>query len=179
MKKFFMMACAVCLAMSANAKNVTDGIESTNAEVSAQTEANARLNVGTLEYNEVEGGFGLGMNLSIKHIVFDFAMTYGDTGGYETKGWSVGLGGAYRHWLNKTFYIEGQGGLAFYNSKTEHKGQKVSSGSDFGVFLTPRIGAKIGKNWGFTAGYRWDFPDFKFDNIGDRGHFTVGFSWII
>ncbi len=179
-----MMACAACLAMSVNAQKVmTDDIEGTNAAVSAQAEADALPKVvGSFEYHEEEGGMGLGYSIAYNYVVLNFTTKFGEVAGYDTSSWDIGLGGVYRHWFNKSFFIEGQGGLAYYNSKLEYGGKEVASGSDFGIFLAPRVGLNVVKLWGvtfgLTAGYRWDFPEFKFDNIGDRGHFTVGFTFI-
>ncbi len=178
MKKFFMLACAVCLAMNLSAQTMNLGTN--NATPSAQTEEDAQPKGGaSLEFHEYEGGFGGGVNFIIDNLLMDFNIRSGEVAGYDTGLWSAGLGGNYRHWVSKSFFIEGQGGLAYYNTETKLKGKKVAGLNKFGLFVTPRAGFKIGKTWGITAGFRFDFIDFKFDNISDRGHFTVGVSYIM
>ncbi len=178
MKKFFMIACAVCLAMNLSAQTMNLGTN--NATPSVQTEEDAQPKGGaSVEYHEYDGGFGGGINFIFDHIVLDFNIRNGEVAGYDNELWCVGAGGNYRHWISKSFFIEGQGGLAYYHRETTFKEKTVASINKLGLYATPRAGLKIGKTWGITVGYRFDFIDFKFDNISDRGHFTVGFSWIM
>ncbi len=179
MKKVFLVVCALCLALNASAQEISAGAEETNATATQAPEEKPSKGAGTLEYRQVDGGFGVGMNLTNYGFVFDLSYLSGGTDGVDMISYNVGFGGNYRVWLGKTAYLDLQAGLAFYSSSLKIEGAKSStSDTSLGLFATPRLGVKLGENVAITAGYRWDFPEFKFEDLGDKGQFTIGLTYV-
>ena len=54
-----------------------------------------------------------------------------------------------------------------------------TSDGNFGLFVTPRVGLVLGKSIALTAGYEWNFLDFKFDKEHRSDYFTVGLSIVM
>ncbi len=181
MKRVLLLTGAIFFALSASANKlvIMEDEETSKPEATKVEEKKLPKGGASAEFHQVDGGFGMGLNMIFGHIVVDGGMTFGESDGIDSEGWFVGAGGNYRCWLGKMFFIEGMGGVAYYHSKQESDGKELSSGGEFGAFLSPRVGLKFGKTWGITGGYRWDFPEFKFDNFGDRGHFTVAVNFFM
>ena len=137
------------------------------------------------EYQGIDGGFGMGFNLIYNHVMVGFSWLWGDTNDTVTKndGWRVSLGYNYRYWLGKAVFIEGTAGFEYCHVSTEYKTQSTSgtrnsiplaqqlsgsnrpkteirkdSNGDFGLFLYPRVGVKLGKVSGTDWGYICRLP---------------------
>lgn len=194
MKKGTILSLALCVMVLANVhaqqtaglfSQVLGAEKDTVKTVAAQIDGYEELSGWGLEYQAVDGGFGLGMNLIINHFVLTGSLQSLETNKYVTtnENWSIGVGYNYRNWLGKTFYIEGTAGVEYIHSTVEVKsGSETAedSNGEFGLFINPRIGMKLFKyfdNWiSLTAGYRWDFIKFKFDEDYINDYFTVGLS---
>ena len=186
MEKIITIVCALFLTLgSVNAQKVIkDNIDGSaaNSENLAKVNEGLDLNSGFgIEYQGIEDGFGMGMNLVINHFVLSGSMYSLDTNGYiETnEGWKLGAGYNHRHWFNKSIYIEGTVGVQYWNHKMEIDGEEDSNG-EFGLFVTPRVGLKLFKiwdtDWAINAGYRWDFNKFKFSKDYTSDYFTIGLT---
>ncbi len=203
MKKLFLAVCALCLALSVQAqKVVTDNIHGTKADVvEKKRQDNIKGKVkpsgAGIEYVALKEGFGLNYNAVVKHVLVDFSFGFGKTespiiGNFS---YNIGLGGNYRHWIGNVFYVEGRAGVAYYHSKIEMTEKtylrtdttpsgmridkydystKVLKNGDFGLFVSPRIGVKLFNGLAISAGYRWNFLDFKFKEGYISDYFSVG-----
>lgn len=154
-----------------------------------------------VDYLFIEKGGGIGMNLIFKNVILGATYRWGDKpeGVTENSAWGAYIGGHYRHWISKSFYVEGNAGLQYLHGTFEHRvetgtedrysptlghytvtthgTEKVSNG-EFGLFLTPKIGYSFGK-WSIAAGYRWDFNEFKFSKDYTNDYFTLGVSLLM
>lgn len=155
-------------------------------------------------YLFVEDGWGLGIDLTAGHFNLGFNYAKGDETDYlkNNNSWSLSAGYNGRYWLSESFYIEARGGLQYtrgsyeivtgtkeivktigYGSNkktyttTVNVWEEESSGN-WGLYLNPRIGLALGKSAAITAGYEWNFNDFKFDKEHTSDYFTVGLSFL-
>lgn len=190
MKKIVFFAFALFFAITVNAQKVlTDDVDST-ATVTTSTahghdeEVNYLNGGGGLDYMAVEDGFGLGLNFVLGHVLVDFSAVSQGNDYYDADIYTIGVGGQYRYWFNKTLFIEGRAGIHYRHGTVKWKveDEKESKGK-FGMFITPRIGLKLFKVGGdylaLVAGYRWDFNEFKFNKENTADYFTVGLSWVM
>ncbi len=206
MKKYLLSALAVLvMGLSANAQTViSNDYGSTTTEKSA---GNQTSHVDEIEYRYsgmdysyvgMEDAWGIKMNFLIKGFLAGYKFIFGKTDNYLTTNdvWTIDLGYNYRHWLSKSFYIEGRAGLQYIHTNLEYKTttragyytkysnmyQKKSSSSEkisegnVGLFLAPRIGLALGNSFAISAGYEWNFLEFNFDKAHTLDYFTVGIS---
>lgn len=155
-------------------------------------------------YLFVEDGWGLGLDLVANHFNLGFNYAKGDETDYlkNNSSWSLSMGYNGRYWLAESFYIEARGGVQYGSSSYEMvTGTKQvtktigygsnkktytttvnvweeESDSSFGLYLNPRIGLAFGKSVAVTAGYEWNFNDFKFDKEHTSDYFTLGLSFL-
>lgn len=194
-RKIMAAVCALCLSQGGWAQE-----ENVTKTAPAESE-NGIGNVWSVDYLGLDGGSGLGLNLSVGHVVLTGGLTFGDKpeGITENEGWNIGLGYGYRYWLGKSLFVEGQVGAAYYHGTIKYRYVSDTQGhygvsgryyttntyateketsSEFGAFLTPRVGLKLFKfkdqKIGLVAGYRWDFVKFKFDKEHTADYFTIG-----
>jgi len=119
--------------------------------------------------------------------------------------WYLGLGYNYRTYLNPILYVDLQaaavysGGSYEYVSGTETQTHTMISGTTWttekniwskesnsyiNCLIHPRIGLKLFSfklygdktDFNLTAGYQWDFREFKFDKSHKQDYFTIGIS---
>lgn len=190
MKKIVFSAFALLFAVTMNAQKVlTDDVDNTaTTQMSTAHGNNEEVNYlnsgGGVDYLVIEDGFGLGLNMAFKHLLID--LTYASQGdnNYDLSAYTIGIGGQYRYWFNKSLYIEGRAGVQFRHASVELKDYDEKASSDkFGLFITPRIGLKLfkigGNDLSLVAGYRWDFNEFKFKKDYISDYFTIGLAWVM
>lgn len=183
MKKLIMMVVIAFTTLSMNAQKVmVDNVNASTTKSENLTETIESDDVHSLigyglEYQAVEDGFGIGIDFSIMHFIISFSMYNLDTNDLidKNEGWKLGIGYHHRYWFNKYIYLEGSAGVQYWEHKMEMGGDENSNG-EFGLFLTPKLGLKLFKYCGITAGYRWDFNKFKFSKDYTADYFTVGLS---
>lgn len=183
----FIVCLLACVAINAQEVTSTPKVDE-NDELKAN-----KVSEGQIFYaGKFESAANLGLNFRFSYYEFG--------GGIQVAGpgnaWNVNLGGAYRYYFNKNIFVEGAGGLFYshasyesrvatgtytqkvgtigYREFTQYETVKYSS-SGIGLYITPRVGLTFGKGWGVYAGYQLDFLKFKFDHIGDRGYWKLGF----
>lgn len=193
MRKLILLIGVFCLAMETYSQSDVNNTEPVKEKkYSYGTKAageSVKLNSGIgFDYMAINSG-GFGFNLIVDNFLINFKTIMGDTDSYVTKNesWGIGLGGNRRYWLTKFFFVEGQAGVEYVHTSLEYKVDKnkttKDSNGDLGLFVTPRIGIKLGKflgsQIGIVAGYRCDFAKFKFNKEYTSDYFTVGFSCII
>lgn len=154
-----------------------------------------------LEYQGIEKGFGIGLNIFIKNVYLSVAtLSFDDIEKSirNRSGWNVSAGYDYRYYLAKIFYIEGRAGIGYEHVSAEYAAGEKSTerhsisgtytststewkkegNGEFFLTVNPRVGVKVCKIWGsdfnIIAGYRWDFVKFKFDKDNTIDYFTVG-----
>ncbi|MCC8114135.1 MAG: hypothetical protein LIP03_09125 [Bacteroidales bacterium] len=193
MKKFFtfILALAGLMALAPSAYADDDSMEDY-----------AKLS-GVYLYGKIptEGsGWGLGLAIEGKYFMIEGNMNNGKTSGdiKKNESWSVGLGLHHRWWIGgDIFYIEGSLGPQYVHSTLEYRVETGSSshttpsgvtvtkhtydtkddgGSDFGWFITPRIGVRLYKDWCLTAGFRMESSKFKFSKDYRAEWVTVGLT---
>lgn len=198
MKKNFLskagMALGIALcALTANAQETTT--DGTNAN-------NGKADAFSIDYMGIDGGFGINMDMTFGYLDINGGWISGKTNDYikDNSGWQICVGGNYRYWLGKSFFIEGKAGVGYYHSSVEMRlpsGTKTTtilgkshtsttyttekeSNGEFGLYVSPRAGLHVGKiagcDWSIVAGYRWDFIKFKFDKDYTNDYFTIGIS---
>ncbi len=157
-------------------------------------------------YLAIEDGWGLGANFMYKNFTLGLKF-YGmdDAAGFSENYYQLGVNIGYnlRYWLGKSFYVEARGGVQYLHysyeflaseeyvenvigygdnkkvyTTTVQKWDETSDGN-FGLFVTPRLGLVLGKSIALTAGYEWNFLDFKFDKEHRSDYFTVGLSIVM
>lgn len=190
MRKLILLIGVFCLAMEtysqSDVNNTEPVTETKSSHGTKEAGESVKLDSGIgFDYMAIEntsGGFGI--NLIFDGFLLNFKTVKGDTDSYVTKNksWGVGIGGNRRCWLSKYFFVEGQFGVEYVHSSLKYKVDKnkttKDSNGDLGLFVTPRIGIKLGKGLGIVAGYRCDFAKFKFNKENTSDYFTVGISWI-
>lgn len=139
----------------------------------------------TVEYQGIDGGWGIGVelfNFSIgdgNRVLMGLGYQFGETNDYITDNYQyiATLGYDYRYYFNEKFFIDGQAGL-FYKSSTVKAEDEDMSDDCFGFYIAPKIGLNLcklwGKNLGIQAGYRWDFNKFKTSKEYKNDYFTIG-----
>lgn len=206
MKKYLLSTLAVLvMGLSANAQTViSNDYRSTTTEKSVSNQAiqidekEYRYSGTDFSYVGVENAWGMKMNFIIRGFLAGYKFIFGKTNDYITTNdvWTIDLGYNYRHWLSKSFYIEGRAGLQYIHTNLEYETatragfytkysnmyQKKSSSSEkisegnIGLFLAPRIGLALGESFAISAGYEWNFLEFNFDKAHTLDYFTVGIS---
>lgn len=189
MKKIVFFAFALFFAVTVNAqKVVTDDVDNTATTTTSTAhgndeEVNYMNSGGGLDYMAVDDGFGLGINYVFGHVLVDLSYVSQGNDYYDSSCYTIGVGGQYRYWFNKTLFIEGRAGIHYRYGTFEFKleDEKTSDGK-FGMFITPRIGLRLfkvgGNDLSLVAGYRWDFNEFKFNKENTADYFTVGLAWV-
>jgi hypothetical protein len=133
------------------------------------------------QYHGVEHGWGLSLDYVFKYFVLGFNYNWGETNDYikTNNGMEYYVGGNYRYHIVKQFYVEGRMLAGWYNWNTKIKTGKSSSDevntNKAFIGINPRIGLDF-DGWGISAGYRWDYVDFKFDKDHKFDRFTIGIS---
>ena len=109
--------------------------------------------------HKMHGG-SVGIEGIVKHFLFgiEYLWYKSDYGAIQ-----VPVGGNYRYFPSKQFYIEGRALVGY--------GRVVIGGyeKNYGYMgLSPRIGILLGKSWGINAGYECDFNFKNFSNPSHR-----------
>lgn len=188
MKKFFLLSVLCLMTFSANAQMAV----SDSSAISY-----GKTNIGWLEYQAKDKGFGLGMNFIVGYfsIGADFySMDDVKNTMRNATGWKVRMGGNYHLKYKRLSFDAGIGILYNHFSyeypsgshEVEHSSIALGdytttvndwskdSNGDFGLYVNPRVNIEVYKSFGITASYRWDFNKFKFDEISTDDFFTVG-----
>ncbi len=150
-----------------------------------------------VDYQFLEGGYGLGFGLALNHFLINGSLKNGETKTPVTKnsGWDIGVGAHYRFWLKNVLFIDADLGVRYakwtteYTTKENTGGHTTPSGvyipeyeydktsnssGNFGLFIAPKIGINIYNGFSLTASYRWDFSEFKFDSDHTGDYFNLG-----
>lgn len=210
LKRVALLATGLGLSLGINAQNnllgstgaITNKTDTTG--ISAPQQPKEQLNSFIAEYVGIDGGWGYGMSIRLKHVMVGYDFLFGETNSTvtENNAWNISAGGNYRHWLGKRFFMEGTAGLGYFHNTLEYK---VASGTEtyyifgkpysrtkytseknkngeIGLFINPRIGIKLfnftkaGLSCALTVSYRWNFLKFKFKKEYTQDYFTVGLS---
>ena len=192
------MACVMCLSLS----GVYAQVQTNNVKVQVtDTKQNSGFD---FSYLAVDDGWGLGGDLLMGHFALGFKYIGGEENDYmkSNTSWILSAGYNHRFWLGEFFYIDARAGLQYMKSSYEmYAGTKTitntigygsnrkeysytvevweDGGDDgFGLYFTPRVGLALGKSFAISAGYEWNFADFKFDKEHRIDYFTIGMSLI-
>lgn len=186
MKKLFFLVMALFAFTTSNAQKIVtddvDGVDTVKVSTNHGTDEEVNyLNSGAgFDYLFIENGYGLGYNMVFKHLLIDLEYRSADNDYFDSSSWSVGLGGQYRYWFCKWLYIEGRLGVQYLHTSVKVKStdDKASDGS-LGLFITPRLGVKLFKNYTLVAGYRWDIDEFKFKKDYTADYFSIGLNIVM
>ncbi len=151
-------------------------------------------------YLTIDDGWGLGVGFMYKNFTLGLKFyDMDDVNSFAENYYQLGANIGYnlRYWLGESFYIEARAGVQYLhtsfesllgettttvgygNNEKTYTGLEVwdeVSDGNFGLFVTPRVGLVLGKSISLTAGYEWNFLDFKFDKEHQSDYFTVGLS---
>ena len=125
MKKLCFLISALFVFTGGNAqKIVTDDVSGVKPVESSTNhgpdEKVNYLNSGTgLDYLFIEDGYGLAFNMAFKYVLVDLAYRSAGNDYFDSTAWSIGLGGQYRYWFSKWFYIEGRVGLQLLSQRLQ------------------------------------------------------------
>ena len=208
MKRIILLACTLCFAFTgtsaqdlgenSNKKELKEELKESNGSQVLEEKRNSGFEAS---YMALDGGFGIHYGFIFDGIALGGKFISGDENDYlrSNTGWGINLGYNWRHWLGKSFYIEARAGIQYLHQSYEYvagtktttkvilgkthtftsKVWKKESDGKLGLFLTPRIGLALGESFAITAGYEWDFAEFKFDKGHTNDYFTIGLSVIV
>lgn len=134
-----------------------------------------------VQYHAIENGWGIGLNYVISGFVLGFDYLFGKKNDYirNNGGMEFYIGGNYRYRIIENFYVEGRVLAGYYYWKTEYNSKtnlENDSANKLYLGLSPRIGLQFG-SWAISAGYRWDYIDFKFDKDHCLDRFNIGLTF--
>lgn len=184
MKKFFILAMmALAVGMSANGQTVITNdygspITGTDVQKSGSDELEQSQGGFDVQYNAIENGWGIGIDYVVSNVLFGYDYLFGKTNDYvnTNNGMEIYLGGNYRYRIIENLYVEGRAMIGYYYWKTEFKGGGDDSANKVFLGFSPRVGLQFGK-WAISAGYRWDYVDFKFDKEHCLDRFNIGLTF--
>lgn len=114
--------------------------------------------------NKKMHGGSAGITGVIKHVLFGAEAWWYKTNFMAVQ---VPIGGNYRYFPAKQFYLEGRAMVGYRHSQTDVMGYTDKYNTGY-LGISPRIGIMLGKAWGITAGYECDFDFKKFDSPSHR-----------
>ncbi len=176
---------ALALGINANAQIVlsNDYGQSETSVLSEDSNSNKieqRQGGADFQYHAIEDGWGIGIDYVIKYYVLGYNILGGKTNDIisHNLGGEIYLGGNYRYHFTKNLYIEGRVLAGYYYWNIQYKNSIMKEQNKNKVFMgfSPRIGLQFG-SWGISAGYRWDYLDFKFDKDNCLDRLTIGLSF--
>lgn len=199
MKKLFIFLVAVISTVSVCAQETLTDLQKMQSGISLDW-----LSKKPKDFNTVSADY------IYKHIVIGGAYGWSnDANDDPSKGsvmkkmnlLDIHVGGNYRYFLNKNFFVEGRMFVGYNHRYREYLAGKEYVHSTYGVgrtrdtkdeesdlwktwgegYMYVGVSPRIGINFNGIAvniGYRWDFEEFKFDKSHKDDKFTVGVAYL-
>ena len=160
-----------------------------------------KANDASIEFLIPDQAFGVGLDYVVSYLNVNASYIFGKTDDTvkDNAGWQIGIGGNYRYNISKVFYVEGRAGIGYYHWSSKYRYQsgekevgpswgnhhttvatydyKKNTANEAELYVSPRVGIHITKNFSIVAGYRWNFIKFKFDKEHTNDYFSIGASW--